>query len=198
MLKVDHATELKGTTKEIGYPADALRCRREYLASSEESIDEISKYILGEMRDDLLYILLPGEIKSTVKRKLGPTNPGVDVIQAGSVVARDADESMILDIMRKQQGTIVKSIPLEHATLFNGNDRGVSPLLLKEIGKENILLYATPERLACLNGSPLVVDTGDPELDEELCGYYSVSTGHGKRAIYKAIPSAESNEQPEA
>jgi hypothetical protein len=41
------------------------------------------------------------------------------------------------------------------------------------------------------------VDTGDPELDEELCGFYSVSTGHGKRAIYKAIPSAENLSPPE-
>lgn len=30
---------------------------------------------------------------------------------------------------------------------------------LKEIGRENILLYATPERLVSLNSSPLTIDT---------------------------------------
>jgi predicted polyphosphate/ATP-dependent NAD kinase len=99
--------------------------------------------------------------------------------------------------VRKQKGKFIKSIPHEHATLFNCRDGGFSPHLLKEVGKENILLYATPERLACMNGSPLIVDTGDPELDEELCGFYSVSMGHGKRAIYKAVPSAENNGTPE-
>lgn len=190
-MKADNSTEIKSSKNEVGYLADATQSWREWPASSEESIDEISNCILAEMREDLLYILSPGEIESTVKGKLGSTNPGVDVIQAGSVVVADADEHMLLDIVRKQKGKIIKSIPLEHATLFNGGDGGVSPLLLQEIGKENIILYATPERLACLNGSPLIVDTGDPELDEQLCGFYSVSTGNGKRAIYKAIPSAE-------
>lgn len=192
----DKSTELKGSKDEVGYPNGATRSRREWPASPKESIDEVSNYILGTMRRDLIYILPPGEIESTVKGKLGSTNPGVDVIQAGSIIVADAEEGMLLDIARKQKGKIIKSIPLEHATLFNGNDGGVSPLLLKEIGRENILLYATPERLASLNCSPLIVDTGDPDLDEQLSGFYSVSTGHGRRAIYKAIPSAESLDPP--
>ena len=149
------------------------------------------------MRDDLIYILPSGEIEASVKEKLGSTNQGVDVIQAGSIVATDADERMLLDIVRKQKGKVIKSIPLEHATLFTDSDGGISPLLLKEIVKENIILFATPERLASLNGSPFIVDTGNPELDEKLCGFYNVSTGHGKRAIYKAIPSAENLNPPE-
>jgi predicted polyphosphate/ATP-dependent NAD kinase len=107
-----------------------------------------------------------------------------------------ASESLQLDIVRKREGKVLQSIPLENRFLFNGNGGGVSPLILKELGKENILLYTTPERLASLNGSPLIVDTGDPELDSQLSGFYSVSTGPGKRAIYKAIPSAENPEHP--
>ena len=197
MLKVDNSTEPKGRKNEVGYLADPTQSRRERPASSQESIDEISNYILGEMRKDLLYIVPPGEIESTVKGKLGSINPGVDVIQAGSIITADTDKRMLLDIARKHKGKVIKSIPPEDATLFNGSDEGVYPHLLKEIGKENILLYTTPESLASLNGSPLIVDTGDPKLDEQLCGFYSVSTGHGKRAIYKAIPSAERIEQPE-
>ena len=53
---------------------------------------------------------------------------------------------------------------------------------LKEIGKENIIIYATPECLAFLNGSSLIVDTRDSELDEQLFGFYNVSMGHGKHA----------------
>jgi len=94
-------------------------------------------------------------------------------------------------------GEVLQSIPLEHRILFNGNCGGVRPNILKELGKENILLTATPELLASLNGSPLIVDTGDPELDSKLSGFYNVSTGPGKRAIYKAIPSAENREPSE-
>ena len=196
-MKADNSTEPTGSKNEVGYPADTAQSMREWQASSKESIDEISNHILGEIREDLFYILPPGEIESTVKGKLGSTNLGVDVIQAGSIITADADERMLLDIARKHKGKVIKSIPPEDATLFNGSDEGVYPHLLKEIGKENILLYTTPENLASLNGSPLIVDTGDPELDEALCGFYSVSTGHGKRAIYKAISSAENTGTPE-
>jgi predicted polyphosphate/ATP-dependent NAD kinase len=196
-LKADNSTEPTGSKNEVGYPALAVQNLRVWQASSKESIDEISNYILGEMREDLLYILPPGQIESTVKGKLGSTNPGVDVIQAGSIITADADERMLLDIARKHKGKVIKSIAPEDARLFKGSDKGVYPHLLKEIGKENILLYTTPESLASLNGSPLIVDTGDPELDAALCGFYSVSTSHGKRAIYKAISSAENTETPE-
>ena len=102
----------------------------------------------------------------------------------------------LANVMRRKE-KIIQSIPLEHKTLFNGDGGDVSPLILKELGRENILLTATPELLASLNGSPLIVDTGDPELDTQLSGFYNVSTGPGKRAIYKAIPSAENREPSE-
>jgi len=108
-----------------------------------------------------------------------------------------APEPLQLANVRRRKGKIIQSIPLEYRILFNGNCGGVSPTILKELGKENILLTATPELLASLKGSPLIVDTGDPELDTQLSGFYNVSTGPGKRAIYKAIPSAENREPSE-
>jgi predicted polyphosphate/ATP-dependent NAD kinase len=148
------------------------------------------------MRDELVYILLPGGIDASINGKLGSTNHGIDGIPAESIVASGADESMLLDIVRRQKGKVIRSVPLEHATLFKDNDGGISLHLLKEIGKASILLYATPERLASLNGSPLIVDTGSPELDEQLSGFYNVLTGPGRRAIYRAIPSTESLDPP--
>ena len=101
-------------------------------------------------------------------------------------------ETLQVPNVRRRKVKTIQSIPLEHRVIFNSNGGGVSPLILKELGRENILLTATPELLASLNGSPLIVDTGDPALDTQLSGFYNVSTGPGKRAIYKAIPSAES------
>ena len=53
------------------------------------------------------------------------------------------------------------------------------------MGKENILVVATPEKLASLKGRPLLVDTGDRELDIELSGYVKVITGYRLRGIYR-------------
>jgi len=47
------------------------------------------------------------------------------------------------------------------------------------------VVLATPEKLATLRGWPLMVDTGDPALDEELSGYIAVIAGYRERVIYR-------------
>ena len=42
---------------------------------------------------------------------------------------------------------------------------------------------ATPEKLASLRGRPLLVDTGDAEVDEMLSGYRRVVTGYARRVV---------------
>jgi predicted polyphosphate/ATP-dependent NAD kinase len=43
----------------------------------------------------------------------------------------------------------------------------------------------TPEKLASLEGRAFLVDTGDREVDEMLSGYRRVTTGYGKRVVYR-------------
>ncbi len=47
------------------------------------------------------------------------------------------------------------------------------------------MIVATPEKLASLRGRPLLVDTGDEEVDRVLSGYFKVTTGYGKFSVYK-------------
>ena len=41
------------------------------------------------------------------------------------------------------------------------------------------------EKLTALNGRPLLVDTGDEEVDRLLAGYVRVNTGYGEYAVYR-------------
>ena len=52
------------------------------------------------------------------------------------------------------------------------------------IGKENIIVVATKTKLLALNGRPLICDTGDGELDDELTGYIKVTTGFNDHIMY--------------
>ena len=45
------------------------------------------------------------------------------------------------------------------------------------MGKDNIIVLATKTKLNSVGG-PLLVDTGDVELNEELKGYYRVVTDY--------------------
>ena len=68
----------------------------------------------------------------------------------------------------------------------------VVPEPLKHIraGKENIIVCATREKLSALRGRPLLVDTGDPDCDAYLCGYYRVVTGYREATVYKVSDCA--------
>ena len=60
----------------------------------------------------------------------------------------------------------------------------MSPRIIKKIGKDNIIVVSTKDKLHSLKGAPLLVDSGDGEVDEMLAGYIKVITGYKEYAVY--------------
>ena len=60
-----------------------------------------------------------------------------------------------------------------------------APGLFEKWVKKNITVIATKEKLLGLAGRPLLVDTGDEALNEELSGYFKVTTGYRDYTMYK-------------
>jgi predicted polyphosphate/ATP-dependent NAD kinase len=56
---------------------------------------------------------------------------------------------------------------------------------VRRVGKENIFVVATSEKLSALGGRPLLVDTGDADCDSYLCGYYQVATVYREATAYR-------------
>jgi predicted polyphosphate/ATP-dependent NAD kinase len=81
--------------------------------------------------------------------------------------------------------------------LSDTGGRRMSPEIIREIGRGNIITMATPDELASLNGSPLIVDSSDVAVDEMLSGYHVVITGYGKRAVYKVVSRSSESPEPE-
>ena len=65
-----------------------------------------------------------------------------------------------------------------------GNQQ-LSPALLKRIGKKNINVIATKTKLQALEGRPLIVDSGDPELNKQLSGVVPITTGYHDSVLYR-------------
>ena len=57
--------------------------------------------------------------------------------------------------------------------------------MLKLAGYKNITVIATESKMIGLDGKPLLVDTGDEQVNQDLCGYRMVITAQGKRMVYK-------------
>lgn len=70
-------------------------------------------------------------------------------------------------------------------SVFGRGNQQFSPQVIRKVGLENILVVAAKSKIAALEGRPLLVDTNDPALDRELCGWRTVITGYDDRILYR-------------
>ena len=103
------------------------------------------------------------------------------------VANRDTMSSKPTTPSAKQVKLIITPTGGQGYLLGRGNQQ-ISGQVIKKLKKNNkksnILVIATPEKLAGLLGNPLRVDTGDFEADELLKGYIRVVTGYREIQMY--------------
>ncbi len=156
-------------------------------ANDESSVIGIANEITDEMNPDLVYILGPGTTVKPIADILGveKTLLGVDIVKDGKLVKHDVNEKQLLEAIKGKDTRLIVTVIGGQGFVFGRGNQQISPSVIRMVGRENIVIVATPDKLASLGGHPLRVDTGDSELDEELKGYYKVHTGYGRRTLYK-------------
>jgi Uncharacterized conserved protein len=151
---------------------------------SQEAITEC----VVENMDNSYYVLGPGTTVKGITDKLGikKTLLGVDVIHEGKVVALDLDEKELLKMIKGQKAKIIVSPIGGQGFIFGRGNQQISPEVIREVGKENIMIIATKSKLSSIGiGQPLRVDTGDDEIDKMLSGYVRVVTGYNEETVVK-------------
>ena len=151
------------------------------------SQEAIAAEIAGNMSDEFYYLIGPGTTTAVILQKLGLENSllGVDLVWKGGLLGKDLNEAQILEkIKGKQVKLILTPIGGQGFLLGRGNQQ-ISPAVIAQIGKENIIVAATKQKIHALNSRPLLVDTGDEETDRALAGYYRIVTGYREAIIYK-------------
>ena len=156
-------------------------------ATDETSTLGVANEVYDEMDPDVLYILGPGTTIKPIADRMGveKTLLGVDVVQGGKLVIKDANERQLLGLIGDKKARLYVTVIGGQGFVFGRGNQQLSPSVIRAIGKDNIVIVATPNKLATLRGKPLRVDTGDHGLDEELKGYHKLHTGYGRRTIYK-------------
>ncbi|QYJ80011.1 ATP-NAD kinase family protein [Shewanella acanthi] len=147
---------------------------------------DIAADVIQQMEDEL-YIMGSGSTVAFVMEELGIDNTllGVDLIQDQTLIASDLTAKQLLEMTENKPTKLVITLIGGQGHILGRGNQQLSPELIRRIGKDNIIILATKTKLKALEGRPLIVDSGDPQLDSELCGYYKVTTGFHDYVMYQ-------------
>jgi predicted polyphosphate/ATP-dependent NAD kinase len=173
------------------------------------ALGAIAEDVADKMEPGVLYVIGPGTTTRAIAQELGleKTLLGVDVVEAGPwsedrqcraarLVAADANEAQLLALLEEHgdRGARIVVTPIGgQGYLFGRGNQQISPRVIERVGRENILVVSTPDKLHALGTQPLLVDSADPAVDEMLSGYIMVVTGYREQAV-RRVATGGSNQ----
>ncbi len=155
-------------------------------------VTEIAASVIDNLEPDTYYLVGSGSTVATVMEQLGLPNTllGVDIIRDQEVVAADVGAEQILHIIGDAPARALLTVIGGQGHLFGRGNQQFSPAVIRRLGKANIEILASRTKLGTLEGRPLVVDTGDPELDRDLCGLWPITSGYEDTLLYRVATDA--------
>lgn len=183
------STELKGYLK-VPYEPSLLQ---ESKLATPTTIDErenqkrVAKNVIRNFEPNVYYILGPG---TTVKAicdvlDIDKSLLGVDIIYNKKLIKKDVSEEEILQIINDNPTKIVISPIGRQGIILGRGNLQLSPIVIKKVGKENLIIVATHYKISNLPKGHMMVDTRDSELDSELRGYIRVIIDSNELRIVK-------------
>ncbi|MEU9021459.1 NAD(+)/NADH kinase [Actinomadura sp. NPDC048394] len=170
-------------------PDVPVRVQQRKMGSSVTSPSSVAG-IAAELADRAgpsgLLVLGPGGTMRAVAAALGADVPvmGVNVLRDRRPVALDVASGPLEKLAGSAPAWLaVTPIGGQGFLLGRGNQQ-ISPAVVRAVGRGRLAVVATEAKLAGLGGRPLLVDTGDEDLDDELRGHVPVLTGRGRVAMY--------------
>ena len=165
----------------------------------QAAVAEIAHDVVETMEPGWLYLIGPGTTTRAIAKELGlpKTLIGVDVVALhertgeAKLMAADANESQLLALLDGQRAKIVVTPIGGQGYIFGRGNQQISPQVIQAVVGDAsrpwdyILVVSAPTKLHALGSRPLLVDTGDPVLDEKLSGYVQVITGYREKAVRK-------------
>jgi predicted polyphosphate/ATP-dependent NAD kinase len=150
----------------------------------------IATHLIERVLEGRLCLLGPGTTTRAVMATLGleKTVLGVDVVRGRELVEVDADERRLLELLEAElsgESRVVVTPVGGQGFLFGRGNQQLSPRVLERVGPESVVVVATEAKLAALGGRPLLVDTGDDEMDARLAGFVRVVIGHEREVVYR-------------
>lgn len=154
----------------------------------QDSTERLAEYMADIWDSKTLYIIGGGSTTAAIMEKMNlkGTLLGVDLVYNGRVAASDCSEKDIINIMKDYASVkILVTVIGGQGYLFGRGNQQISARIIKNVGKENIIVAASQEKMLSFLGKTLYVDTGDEEVNKYLSGYIRVITGYGEYAVIR-------------
>ena len=150
-------------------------------------LDGVVREAANRMMPGTIYLVGPGSTTAALMKLLGCDNTllGVDAVRDGKTMGKDLSERDILDMIEPGNTRLIVTVIGGQGFIFGRGNQQISPAVLRAVGRDNIMVISAPSKLRSLFGSSLFVDTGDPSLDRDLCGYMRLITGLGKETMFR-------------
>lgn len=194
VMDIDEVAFRQGTVKAKRYGEMQVPSEVRYVQAvknggketDELVLADIAAYVVSEMDADTLYVMGSGSTVGAVMEEMGLENTllGVDLVEDQALVGQDLTAQQLLELTTGHETKLVITLIGGQGHIFGRGNQQLSPALIKAIGRDNIIVVATKTKLQALNGRPLICDTGDSKLDDELSGYIRVTSGFNDHIMY--------------
>jgi predicted polyphosphate/ATP-dependent NAD kinase len=147
---------------------------------------DIADWVAENMVDDVRYIMGSGSTVAAIMERLELDNTllGVDVIENGELLASDVTAEQLLALTEGYDCQLYITLIGGQGHVFGRGNQQLSPALIRQLGMDNIHIVATKTKLNALDGKPLLVDTGDSQLDDDITGVVPVLCGYNDQLLY--------------
>ncbi|MDR1884681.1 MAG: ATP-NAD kinase family protein, partial [Synergistaceae bacterium] len=163
----------------VPYAAEYLQGPKASGCERGDALRGAAERIAGNMEDGIFYVVGPGTSTKYIfdLLGLGKTLLGVDVLLNKRVVSPDASYDGLKKILHGNRYNVIVTAIGGQGCLFGRGNQQIGPDILRPLKREDITVIASTEKLLSITGGAMYNDTGDPELDRQLSGYYRVITG---------------------
>jgi predicted polyphosphate/ATP-dependent NAD kinase len=186
----DGTPRLYGLLQSLQFPRRQVAKASSRAACDAQLLAE-ARTLANELRRSPLALIGPGATMLAVKDALGAggTLLGVDAYAYGRLVAADADAAALSALCRDRPPRIVLGVVGGQGFLLGRGNQQLSADIIRLAGPSGLTVLAASDKLAALAGGTLLVDSGDPVLDQMLAGYIPVRTGPRRTTMMRVEPA---------
>ena len=196
VMDIDEEAFRQGIVKAKQYGEMQVPAEHRYVQATKSGgreveelvLQDIADFIIDNMDEDDYYLIGSGSTCAFLMETMGLDNTllGIDCVHQGQVIASDMTEQAILQLLEQhpQKVKLVITVIGGQGHIIGRGNQQLSSSVLSQLDKDDIFIIATKTKLKELEGRPLIVDSDDPQLNQEFAGVIKVITGYEDFILY--------------